>query len=139
MRVTITQVAANIPARERLVALRTGLLKLHRALMDSERELYDRDIARITSSSQLLGLLLEDPQFAWLRELSQLVVLIDETLEWEEPATAADAEKLIAQARALLSPAEQGAGFGRRYFDAMQRDPNAVLAHSAMLKVFGGL
>jgi hypothetical protein len=139
MRVTIAQVEANNPTRERLVALRNGMLKLHKVLLDSERELYDRDIARITSPSQLLGLVLEDPHFAWLRELSQLIVLVDETLEWEEPATVADADRLITQSRNLLSPQESGGGFARSYYDALQRDPNVVMAHSAMLKVFGGL
>ena len=131
--------ADSSAARERLVALRNALLKHHKNLLDSERDLYERDIARIASPSQFLQLLLEDPHFAWLRELSQLVVLIDETLEWEEPATLADAEKLIAQARTLLSPSEQGSGFARSYYDAMQRDPDVVMAHSAMLKVFSGL
>lgn len=138
MRATIAQVENN-PTRERLVALRNGMLKLHKALLDSEREVYERDIARIASSSQLLTLLLEDPHFAWLRELSQLIVVIDETLEWDEPASVADADKLIAQSRSLLSPSEEGTGFARSYYEAMQRDPNVVMAHSAMLKVFGGL
>ncbi len=132
-------VDVNEPARARLTALRNGLLNLHKILLHSEREIYDHDIARITSASQFLGLVLEDPHFAWLRELSQLVVLIDETLDWEEPATAIDADRLIVQARALVSPAEDGSGFAKSYFEAMQRDPDVVLAHSDMLKVFAGL
>ena len=139
MRATITQVTASDSPRERLVTLRNGMLKLHKVLMDSEREVYERDIARISSSSQLLTLLLEDPHFAWLRELSQLIVLIDETLEWEEPATVTDADRLVNQARTLLSPSETGTGFVRQYYEALQRDPDVVMAHSAMLKVFGGL
>ncbi len=130
---------AKGPARQRLVSLRNGLLKLHKVLLDSERSIYERDVARITSPSQFLNLLLQDPYFEWLRELSQLVVVIDETLEWEEPATAVDADRLVAQGRALVTPAEQGTGFARSYYDAMQRDPNVVIAHSDMLKVFAGL
>lgn len=125
--------------RERLTALRDGLLKLHKVLLDSERDVYDRDVAKITSPGQLLRLVLEDPHFAWLRELSQLIVLIDETRDQEEPATALDADKLVAQSRNLLTPDESGQGFGRNYFAAMQRDPDVVMAHSAMLKVFGTL
>jgi hypothetical protein len=127
------------PVRPRLVALRNGLLKLHKELLDSERATYEHDVARITSPSQFLGLLLEDPYFEWLRELSQMVVLIDETLEWEEPATDAEADRLVAQARALVTPSDQGTGFAKRYYDAMQRDPDVVIAHSEMLKVFAGL
>ena len=52
--------------RERLCALRNGLLRLHKALLESERAGYERDIARITSTGQYLGLVLNDPWFHWL-------------------------------------------------------------------------
>src|ERR1700741_4078601 len=105
--------------------------------MDSERSAYERDVARITTTGQYLSLVLNDPWFAWLRELSQFVVLIDETLDFkEEPATAADADRLIARARALVAPAEAGNGFGRKYFEAMQRDAGVVLAHRDMIRDF---
>lgn len=126
-------------ARERLVPLRNALLTHHKSLLDSERSIYERDVARIPSPSAFLKLLLEDPFFAWLRELSQLVVVIDEALAAEEPVTTDDADRLIAQARALLSPSENGTGFARCYYEAMQRDPDVVMAHSRMLKVFAGL
>ena len=125
--------------RERLTALRNGLLHLHKSLLDSERAAYERDVERITSNGQYLGLLLNDPWFSWLRELSQFIVLIDETLDLEEPATDAGAARLIFQARDLVSPSEDAGGFRRRYFEAMQRDPAVVLAHSDMMKVFAAL
>jgi hypothetical protein len=126
-------------ARQRLKNLRNGLLPFHKYLLDSERAAYERDVAPITTSGQFLDLVLNDQWFAWLRELSQLIVVIDETLDLDEPATAEDAARLIAQARALASPAEQGTGFARRYYDAMQRDPGVVLAHRDMMKVFAEL
>jgi hypothetical protein len=115
------------------------LLHLHKALLDSERGVYERDVERITSNGQFLNLLLNDPWFSWLRELSQFIVVVDETLDLEEPPTAADTERLITEARELVSPAEDGNRFARRYWEAMQRDPAAVLAHSDMLRRFGEL
>jgi len=126
-------------ARQRLTNLRNGLLPLHKYLLDSERAAYERDVAPITTSGQFLDLVLNDSWFGWLRELSQLIVVIDETLDLDEPATDEDAARLIAQARTLVTPAEQGRGFGRKYYDAMQRDPGVVLAHRDMMKVFGEL
>ena len=125
--------------RGRLTELRNGLLKLHKTLLDSERATYERDVARITSTGQYLDLVLNDPWFAWLRELSQFIVLVDETLDLEEPATPADADRLVTQARNLLVPSENGAAFGRSYFEALQRDPNVVLAHRDMLQVLSAL
>ena len=90
--------------QERLKNLRNGLLRLHKSLLDSERAVYDRDVERITSAGQYLGLVLHDPWFAWLHELSQFIVLIDETLDADEPATPADADRLTLQARKLTRP-----------------------------------
>jgi hypothetical protein len=126
-------------AHPRLTLLRNGLLRLHKSLLESERAAYERDVQRITSTGQYLNLVLNDPWFGWLRELSQFVVLIDETLDLEEPATDEDAARLIARARMLIAPAENGAGFTKSYFDAMQRDPAAVLAHRDMMRTFGEL
>ncbi len=126
-------------ARSILTELRHVLLAHHKTLLDSERARYDHDVERIKSTGQLLNLVLHDPFFAWLHELSELIVLIDETLDAEEPATAADAARLLAQARALLTPAESGNGFRGQYFDALQRDPDVVIAHGAAVKLIAGL
>jgi hypothetical protein len=125
--------------RRRLTDLRNGLLQLHKALLDSESASYDRDVARITSRGQLLELVLHDPWFAWLHELSKLVVLIDEALDGEEPVTTADGERMITQARELLSPADGGGAFRQHYLEAFQRDPNVVVAHSEAMKMLAGL
>jgi hypothetical protein len=50
-----------------------------------------------------------------------------------------DAERLIAQAWELLAPNENGRGFAKRYFEALQRDPDVVLAHGRMRKVLANL
>ena len=132
--------------KQRLTELRNGLLGLHKTLLDSERGIYERDIARIGSSGELLKLVLYDPWFAWLHELSEFVVLIDETIDSldgktnaKQPSPVIDAERFISQAAELLAPNENGTGFAKRYFEALQRDPDVVLAHARMRKVISGL
>ena len=135
----------NVPGdftKQRLTDLRNGLLSLHKTLLDSERATYERDVARIGSNGELLRLVLYDPWFAWLHELSEFVVLIDESLDaidkindLEGAPPAIDAERLIAQSWDLLAPNETGIGFAKRYFEALQRDPDVVLAHARMRKV----
>src|ERR1700690_3556518 len=109
--------------KKRLTDLRNGLLSLHKTLLDSERATYEHDIARISSSGEFLKLVLYDPWFAWLHELSEFVVLIDETVDaidkpvnGKRPAPPIDAERLITQAGELLAPDETGTGFAKRYF-----------------------
>jgi len=126
-------------AAGKLTNLRNGLLRLHKCLLEAERAAYERDIARITSSGQYLNLVLTDPWFAWLRDLSQFIVVVDEALAEDEPVTDADATRLVAQAREMISPDETGDGFRRYYFEAMQRDPGVVLAHRDMMRVFAEL
>ena len=129
----------NPPERSSLVAVRNGLLRLHKVILDSERGTYEREIERIRSSGHFLELVMHDPWFAWLHEMSQLIVLIDETLDADEPLTAEQAERLRRQARSLLVPDEQGRGFAKHYFEALQRDPAVVVAHGEMMKVFATL
>jgi hypothetical protein len=82
-------------SNQRLKDLRNGLLRLHKSLLDSERAAYDRDVARITSPGQFLNLVLNDPWFNWLRDLSQFIVLVDEALDAKEPVTSEFAARLI--------------------------------------------
>ena len=130
---------AHDNATAALTALRNGLLALHKTLLDSERSAYERDIAPVSGPGQMLDLLMNDPWFAYLRELSQFVVYIDEMLDAKEPPQASDAERLTGRATALLKPNEHGQGFQKRYYEAMQRDPAVVLAHGAISRVLAGL
>lgn len=118
--------------------LRTGLLRLHKTLLESEREAYERDVAKITTRGQLLDLVMNDPWFAWLHELSQFIVAVDDWIDSKEPTTEEEGRRLLGQARALVAPSEEGeaAGFARKYFEAMQRDPGVVLAHRDIIRAF---
>ena len=101
-------------------------MKLHAVLLESERAQYEHDIQRIRSSQHFLELALNDPAFAWLRVLSQLVVLIDETLDADEPPGTAEANRLVRKALGLLSPAQPDGAFERPYLEALQRDPDVI-------------
>ena len=127
------------PTRLRLTALRSGLLQLHKTLLDSERRTYENDVEKVTSSSHMLSLLLHDPFFAWLHELSELVVVIDEAMDARERVTGDTANEMVEQSRILLIPEETGNGFARRYFEALQRDPEVILAHARMRKILTAL
>ncbi len=123
--------------QDRLQALRTSLLVLHKALVESERVEYEKTIGKIKSPNHFLQLLTSDPWFAWLSPLSQLIVSIDEALDAKEPLNSARAEALVRQAARLLVASETGAPFSQHYFEALQRDPDVVLAHGDVAKLQG--
>ena len=87
------------------------------------------------SSGELLQLVLDHEQFAWLHRISELVVQIDEVLSADEPVSLDDVQNLITDARTLIAPSEVGNGFARKYYDALQREPAAVLAHAEVSKL----
>jgi len=121
--------------RKRLIELREALLRLSKTLIESERVGYEQTIGKISSPNHFLQLVMNDPWFAWLRPLSQLIVAMDEALDAKEPLTGTEAEILVKQARDLLVVAESGEGFSHHYFIALQRDPDVVLAHAETVKI----
>jgi catechol 2,3-dioxygenase len=125
--------------RGRLRELRARLLSLHKVLLDDARAAYEMDRGRIGSNATLLQLVINDPWFAWLHPLSELVVRIDETIEPDSPATEADGTALVEQVERLVAPAEHGETFARRYFEALQRQPAVVLAHADVRRSLKGM
>lgn len=120
---------------QRLQEVRNALLRLHKVLVESERVTYEKIVGPIQSPNRFLQLLIDDPWFGWLQPLSQLIAAMDEAQDAKEPRTDAEAHALIQQARHLLVASEEGQGFGRHYFDALQRDPDVVLAHADATKL----
>ena len=109
-----------------------ALLSLHKALLDDERVSYERVHGRIPSNGAFLQLVLEDAWFAWLRPLSLLTSQLDELSENKGASASAEIATLIASVQTLLTPTEEGEGFGKQYHDALQRKPDVVLAHAAV-------
>ncbi len=120
-------------ARPRLTAGRDALLHLHRTLLHSERVTYERAHGRIQTSGAFFQLVLKDAWFVWLRQLSSLIVQIDELLESEEPVVAANAASALGEAQTLLAPRAEDPAFGQQYLEALQRDPDVVIAHREAL------
>jgi len=116
--------AAN---RERLGKLRDLLLEQHKLLLDRERAAYEKIHQPISGPGALLNLVIGDPHFKWLKQISTLVVEIDEALSRRGKATEQTADLLIAQARELMKPRAEGSDFQARYYDALQESPDIVI------------
>jgi hypothetical protein len=116
-----------------LVDLRLGLLHLHKSLLELERLDFEKASGRVTAG-ELLQLVINHGQFAWLRMISALVVEIDEILNGDEPATRGDFDDLISQAR-LLFTSPGNAEFKTKYQMALQREPAVVMAHSSVMQL----
>ncbi len=132
---TEDQISEN--TKQKLTEIRPVLLRLHKSLLDYEREGYEREHGRIENSYEFLNLVMHNPWFGWLRHLSELIVQIDEALDTREPTKENSAAALIEETRLLLVPSEAGGEFQQKYFASVQQSPAVVLAHAEFAKLLG--
>lgn len=129
--------------RPPLPALRNHLLRLHKLLMDAERAAYEKEGNVIQSPMQFLQLLMEHERFAWLRQLSQLVVMMDEAMEEKPPVTPERMDALVGEARHLLLGSGSGVeepepgSFATRYAKVREREATVAAAHGEIEKSWG--
>jgi hypothetical protein len=127
--------ARDTPSRQKLVALRQALLRLHKSLLEMERRTYEKEHGTV-STGELFRLVVDNAQFAWLHNISEFVVRIDEALAAEEGVTETDAHVAISLARKIFAPTESGDSFQKKYFDAIQSDPAVVMEHAELVRLF---
>ena len=113
--------------------VRVRLLRLRQTLLEMERKDFERTHGRV-NSGEMLQLVINHAQFAWLRMVSALVVQIDELIDADEPASAAAMISLIAAARHLFTESED-LEFRQKYQAALQQEPEVVMTHSALVKL----
>ena len=119
-------------------AQRTKLTSLGRALRDLHKQLIHIEsqyFGAVGGPLELLQLVTNHPNFAWLQKLSGLMAQMDERLDEEEPVTAEEAVTFRRAIEALIGPSEQGDLEFRAKYNAMLHDgPELVMAHGAVRK-----
>ena len=120
---------------ELLKSARNILLKLHKSMVDLEREMYEGIHGRQTAG-QFLNLLLEEEDFAWLRKFSMLIVEIDEMFDLKDGITADMVDANLVKVRELVAMTESDEYFKAKYQFSLQRDPNAAGLHSQLKTLF---
>jgi len=112
---------------KKLNELRHALLQLHKALLDTQRNLYEKKHGRVRKEVELFKLVTEHRSFAWLSPLSMLIVSIDETLEADfvHPKEILSLQMRI---KTLVKPSHTGIEFAKKLERALQASPDVVLA-----------
>lgn len=117
-------------AFQRLRELRPILLKLHKALLEAERESYEQANGRIRTKGEYFQLVIGHEWFSWLRPISKFIVQIDEVLMSKQPQPPEKAEELLQEARDLLQTSATGTALRERYHVAVQHDPSIAAMHA---------
>ena len=120
-----------------LTSLRNLLLEQHKLLLDRERESYEKINGKIAGPGHFLALVLGDPHFLWLKQISTLMVEIDEALSRRSTAGQPVADALTAQAREIMKPRETGSDFQIRYYQAVQESPDIVILQCRIEELLG--
>jgi len=125
--------------RTQAAALSSALQELHRALIRAEIG----DDPSLENPYTMLFALIGDPRFAWMGNLSQLVVRIDETLaDRDLPEDGLTTEMTVwrDEAAALIGEGgEANAQFRLKHLTALQKEPAVGLATGRLRKTLAGL
>ncbi|CAN5853046.1 hypothetical protein BH20ACI4_BH20ACI4_15820 [soil metagenome] len=120
--------------RQKLKNLSGAFLRLHKVLLDAEKEKYEAANGKIPNPNVYLSLVIDDPQFAWLRKISSLIALIDEATSIRRPASQTEAEALLNEAKILLNFQDAEEEFNNKFQNALQENKDAVLSYNEVLK-----
>ena len=114
-----------------LKAARLQLLKLHKLLVDIERENYEKENGQVTSG-QFLNLLVNDLNFSWLRKFSMLIVEIDEMLDLDDGYSKQMIEIQFSQMRNLLNLENADEDFKTKYQNVLQTNSEVAGKHGEL-------
>ena len=119
-----------------LLEAASALREVHRTLVQAARAAYEREVGPAGSPGQLLRLLTEDPYFAWLHPMSELIVDLDSLLAQEllpHGTVAAVRMEINRLTQAGDSP------FWQKYAPLLQADPDVVMAHGRLRRAINAL
>lgn len=128
--------AAESAHKPALLETASALREVHRALVQAARAGYEREVGPAGGPGQMLRLLTEDPYFAWLHPMSELIVDLDSLLTQEllpEGTVAAVRLEINHLTQASDSP------FWSKYAPLLQADPDVVMAHGRLRRALNAL
>lgn len=116
-----------------LNTIATSLRAQHKLLLEYEKRIYEKTYGRVEGPYQLLGLAMDDPQFAWLRAMSAEMVHLDEVRLNRDGVAESDLRLIGTRLRALLVQDRVATDFQKRYEEAKAEEPDILLAHRDLM------
>jgi hypothetical protein len=77
---------------QRLKQARLQVLRLHKALIDAERDAYERQHGRVASNLEFFNLVMNHEWFVWLQPMTQWIVAVDEAVAQKDPVITLETE-----------------------------------------------
>ncbi len=127
--------------RKKFDELTSALLELHKALLMLEAKKMEQALGRKVSPYELLGASMNDPNMAWLRVMSELIVGLDIVIDETPVLTAQEANKAVADVLNVLEkpPGLIATDFWTRYTVYLGSNPDIIMLHSKVKKILDSL
>jgi hypothetical protein len=114
---------------QRLKQVRLQVLRLHKALLEAERDAYERQHGRVASNLEFFNLVTSHEWFGWLQPMTRWIVTVDEAVAQKDPVITADqAQVFLAAAVGLLATEGEGE-CSDRYCAVIDRVPAVARLH----------
>jgi hypothetical protein len=120
--------------RDKLKVLTAGFARLHKMLLELQMSDLERAQGSEIKPAARLGLLLNDPAFAWLRHLSQLMAIADDVYFQKEEITP-DQMTRIQKASSDLFIDGVKPDFTEHYKQSAQKSTPIMLEHAQLVKI----
>ena len=120
--------------RAKLDQISRALLRLHKALLDDERTIYEAEHGAVNSTHAMFQIVLSHPNFVWLGKFSSLIVLMDEAASVRRPAPEATSRGLLTEARSLLNLEAGENSFVEKLQNAINRNSQVKASYEEALK-----
>ncbi len=113
---------------------RLKLLRLHKLLVDIERENFENLKGKI-SSGHYLNLLVNDSNFEWLRKFSILIVEIDEMLDLDDGYATNTIDKHLSKMRNLLEIETVDEDFNKKFKNILQINSEVAEMRNEIIQI----
>jgi hypothetical protein len=122
--------------RAQLNELSRVLRHLHKVLIDAETKRF----GTVGNAFEHLQLVTNHPRFAWLHQLSGLMIELDERLDDDEPVDDTLARIYKTALEQLIGPGTNSQpDFRRRYMALLHDAPEITIAHGDLRRLLGEL
>ncbi len=120
--------------RDKLKILTASFARIHKMLLELQMSELEKISGSEIKPAARLNLLLGDPDFAWLRNLSQLMAIADDVYFQKEEISAEQMSR-IQNASQDLFIRETQAAFTKRYQSAARKLSPLMMEHAKLLSI----
>lgn len=117
--------------RENLGKISAAMMKIHKLLLEDEMQTRELATNKIIPPTERLNALLNDPDLAWLRVMSQLMAYVDEIYFQKEPILERQLLEIEEKVRVLFS-LQNESEFAYRYRSRLATVPDLMLEHGLL-------